>query len=287
MNEHSTDEAATESDDTATLRAEIDVLREENRRLRAEYARARQSEYRRVALVLVGVGLLSVLGGLLVTSAQTVLFALGGTGVFIGALTYYLTPERMQPASVGQAVYGAMARTQSSAAAELGLADERVYVPLEGDGETTVRLFVPQSASFEVPDDDAFSDVFVLGDDDRQRGIATHSTGQELFERFEETQSGSLDADPESVATTLAGALVEQFEVLDATEVETEDERVTVAVSGSAYGPVDRFDHPVPSLLAVGLAQGLDRPISVTVDRADDRRADALVVCRWGDADDT
>jgi hypothetical protein len=274
------DSGTLRDDDPSTLRAELAVLREENQRLRAEYARARTSEYRRTALVLIGLGLLTGAGGLLASSSRTVLFALGGTGVFIGVLTYYLTPERMQPASVGQAIYRSMARTQSAVVDELGLTDERVYVPVDTDGEGDVRLFVPQHTSFDLPEADALADVFVVGETDRQRGLATHPTGQALFERFAETQSDSFDG-PESVASTLAGALVEQFEVLDATEVETSPEKITVAVSGSAYGPVDRFDHPVPSLLATGLARGLDRPVTVSVDRPEDRQADALVVCRW------
>ncbi|QCC51719.1 hypothetical protein [Halapricum salinum] len=283
MNEHISEESTAESDDEAALRAEIEVLREENRRLRAEYARARQSEYRRAALVLIGAGLLSGLGGVLLTSAQTVLFALGGTGVFVGVLTYYLTPERLQPASVGQAVYRAMARTQTSITAELGLTEERLYVPIDAAGEQSVRLFVPQHTTFDVPDDDALSDAFVLGESDRQRGFATYPTGETLFERFAETKSGSFEGDAESIATQLAGALVEQFEVLDATDVEAQEDRVAVAVSGGSYGPIDSFDHPVPSLLATGLARGLDRPISVSVERSPDRQADALVVCRWDD----
>jgi len=281
MNEHISEDSTAESDDEATLRAEIEVLREENRRLRAEYARARKSEYRRAALVLVGIGLLSGIGGILLTSAQTVLFALGGTGVFIGVLTYYLTPERLQPASVGQAIYRAMAQTQTSITAELGLAEERRYVPVDDGGEQSVRLFVPQHATFDVPDNDALSDVFVLGENDRQRGLATYPTGETLFERFEETKSGSFDTDPESMATQLAGALVEQFEVLDATDVESASERVTVAISGSSYGPIDRFDHPVPSFLACGLARGLDRPVAVEIEPREDGQGDALVVCRW------
>lgn len=268
-----------EQPDVPTLEGEIEVLREENRRLREEYARARKSEYRRTAAVLILAGLLSVAGGFLVTSARTVLFALGGTGVFIGVLTYYLTPERMLPATVGRDVYAAMADTQNGIVEELGLRGDRIYVPAD-DG---VRLFVPQHADYTVPDAGDLADVFVVGEDDRTRGIAVTPTGDTLFERFEETRTGDVGDDPGAVARGLAGALVEQFELLGATEVEAETDRVTVAVSDSTYGSVGRFDHPVPSLLGSGLARELDRPVSVEVADPDDRPADALVTCRWDD----
>jgi len=272
-----TDGETDDQPDAETLAAEVEILREENQRLREEYARARRSEYRRTAAVLIVAGLLAIGGGVVVSSSRTVLFALGGTGVFIGALTYYLTPERMLPATVGEDVYGALADTQESIVEELGLQDDRLYVPTD-DG---VRLFVPQSAEYSVPEDGALTDVFVVGADDQSRGIAVSPTGNRLFERFEEGRTDRNADDPVAVAEQLAAALVEQFELLGGTEVERDGERVTVAVSDSAYGPVDRFDHPVVSLLASGLARELDRPVSVEVDRPEDGPADALVTCRW------
>ena len=55
---------------------------------------------------------------------------------------------------------------------------------------------------------------------------------------------------------------------------------MTVGVVGSVYGPVDQFDHPVASFLAVGLAEGLDVPVSVQVESSTGD-ADAVVTCRW------
>ena len=72
---------------TADLAAQVELLAEENRRLRAEYARARQTTYRRTALGLFAVGALAVLGGVAFPHSSDVLFALGGTGLFAGVLT--------------------------------------------------------------------------------------------------------------------------------------------------------------------------------------------------------
>jgi len=47
--------------------------------------------------------------------------------------------------------------------------------------------------------------------------------------------------------------------------------RVTVEFTGLAYGRIDRIDHPVCSLVATGLAVGLDAPIRVEVDKTDPR----------------
>src|SRR5699024_5189946 len=118
------DERSTESSELA---AQIDVLREENQRLREEYARARRTQYRRTALALAAVGLLATLGGVALPDSRTVLFALGGTGLFAAALTRYLTPEQFISASVGEGIYGSLAATEAALVAELGLQDERLY----------------------------------------------------------------------------------------------------------------------------------------------------------------
>lgn len=268
-----------EDRDPAELAAQIDLLAEENRRLRREYVRARRSQYRRTALGLVGVGLLGVAGAAAFPAARTVLLALGATGLFAGLLTYYLTPEQFIPAHVGEQIYAALAANGAALAADLGLTDARVYVPT-GDSDDPVRLFVPQHERYNIPDNDALADVFVVTDDERARGVSLGPTGQALFDEFERVLAGPLRNEPGPLAEQLADALVEQFELVASTRVDVNDEdsRVTVGVSGSAYGAVDRFDHPVASLLAVGFVHGLDRPVRVDVTPGDDR-VDYLVTC--------
>ena len=124
------------------LAGEVALLEAENEQLRTEYARLQQTQYRQTAIALVGVGLVAALGGLLLPSARTVLLALGGTGVFLGVLTYYLSPERFLSASVGRAVHETAASNQAGIVAELGLSETRLYAPV---GEADVRLYVPAS----------------------------------------------------------------------------------------------------------------------------------------------
>lgn len=274
-------------DDETARTAELAVLREENRRLREEFAAAKRTQYQRTALLLVGVGLLAAVAGLLFPNAREVLLALGGTGVFVGVLTYYLTPEQFLPASVGRDVYTALARNEADLVAELGLQDVTVYVPL-ADGGRDVRLFVPQHADYTVPDDDALGDVFVVTDDERERGVALEPTGATLFTEFERALTGDLGDDAATLAPQLTDALVEQFELVGSveTDVEADGGRATVGITDSAYGPVDQFDHPLVSVLAVGFARGLAQPVTTEVEDSDDGRVDYRITCRWETGDD-
>lgn len=269
-----------EFEDPAVV-AELEVLREENRRLREEFAAARRAQYRRTALALVGIGVVAGVAGLLLASARSVLLALAGTGVFLGTLIYYLTPEQFIAADVGQRVYEAFARNGTAIAAELGLQDDRVYVPT-GESLDDVRLFVPQRPEYDIPDRETLQETFVVTAEETRRGIALDPTGGSLAGEFERALTGDLSSDPDAVVAALSDALVEQFELISSTSVETAtaDGRVTVGVTDSTYGPVDRFDHPVVSFLAVGLAGALDRPVRPEV-TAGDERTDYLVTCRW------
>jgi hypothetical protein len=256
--------------------ARAELLAEENQRLRTEYARARQSRYRRTSIGLAAIGLLAVAAGVVLPAAREVLLTLGATGVFGALLTYYLTPGRFVTASVGERVYAAWAANGAAIAAELGLRDEHRYVPDVG-GETA-RLYVPLHAGVDPPRDHPGP----IALEETERGLVLVPTGATLFEEFRRALAGDLATNPEPLATQLCDGLVEQFELVDRadSDVDTAGGRVTIAVSGSAFGAVDRFDHPIGSFVAVGLAVGLGRTMTLETEAGDDR-ADWLVTCRF------
>ncbi|EFW91365.1 hypothetical protein ZOD2009_14691 [Haladaptatus paucihalophilus DX253] len=277
--------AASDDASVADLTARLELLAEENERLRDEYRRARQTSYRRTALGMAGIGALAGLGGLLFPSSQTVLFALGGTGLFAGVLTYFLTPEQFVSASVGERTYAAHAATGAELVETLGLSGTSVYLPTgnAADENAGVRLFVPQHREYDLPDGDDATTLFVVTDDERKRGVAVPPTGAGLFHEFEGMVGDTADRPPE-LADQLADALVEGFELVEsATPDVDEDGRVTVAITGSRYGAVDRFDHPIASFVAVGLVRGTDRPVTLESAESDDDRSDYLVTCRFDD----
>ena len=264
---------------TEDLIAEVELLAAENRLLREAYASVWRSRYRRAAIGLALVGAIAVVAGIVFPAGREVLFVLGATGLFGGVLTYYLTPERFVAADVGERVYAAHSRAIDAIVDELGLREERLYLP--SADAAGPRLFVPQRGGFELPDDR--SRTFVT--DAASRGLLFEPTGAGLYEAFESGVVGSPDSTPGVLATQLADALLAQFELARSveTDVDVANERVTVAVSGGAFGPLDRVDHPIASFLAVGVATGLDRPVALEVAAGDDR-ADWLVTCRWDEA---
>lgn len=282
-----TDQASVDQEDLA---ARVEYLKAENEQLRREYTRARRSQYRRTALGLVLVGLLAVGGGLLFADARTVLFALGGTGVFAGLLTVYLTPEQFIAADVGERIYTALASNENALVADLGLTDDRVYVPTRTAGDIAVRLFIPQHSIENLPDAETLDTVFVTPEDDQQRGVSLRPTGDALFEEFARATTGQPADDPVTLVEQLTDALVGQFELVETAQVDVDiaNGRASVGIGGSIYGRVDQFDHPAASFLAVGLARQLDTPIRVNVDDARDDRVDALITFQWviNEADD-
>jgi hypothetical protein len=269
------------SDPEGTLAARLEVLAEENRRLRTEYARARRSRYRRSALGLAGLGLFCGLAALLVPGSRTVLVALTGTGLFAGLLTYYLAPEQFLSAAVGRDVYAAIAGNEAALAAELGLESTGIYVPNEG-ADPPAWLFVPQRGDYELPGSEDLDSLFVVTDTERSRGVSLRPTGAPLYEEFERALAEEPGSDPRQLADALCDALVEQFELVEraTSDVDPENGRVSIAIAESAYGSIERFDHPLGSLFGVALARALDGAVTVET-RSDDDRADAVLTCTW------
>ncbi|RQH02278.1 hypothetical protein [Natrarchaeobius oligotrophus] len=269
--------AADEIDDATRAK----LLAAENRRLREAYARSRRSRYRKTAAALAVVGLLALALGALAPSVREVLITLGMTGVFAAAVTYFLTPGRFVSADVGDRIYAAHATNGAQIVDELGLRDDRLYLP---DGDGRARLYVPSSSD---PDLDSVADrrattdgPFVLSEP--RRGVLLESTGAPLLAEFEAGLPGELGATPTTIAAQLCDGLVEQFELAASADpdVDPAGGRVTVAVENTAFGSLDRFDHPIPAFLAVGLAVGLERPVRLEVAPGGER-ADWLVTCRF------
>ena len=281
----------------ADVEAQLELLAEENRRLREQSRRLRQSRYRRTALGLGALGLLAGVGAALFPPVREVLLALSGIGLFSAVLIYFLTPERFVAASIGESVYGAHARSARELVADLGLEDIQVYVPVGGQ---RIRLFVPQHVDYRVPDEDDLDGALVVPDDERQRGLSLHPTGVDLVAEFERTVSGELAEDPTELARQLTDALVEVFELAEGASVSpasTDDDdagsilpgpdeneaegRVTIAVTGNVYGDGAAIDHPVASVVACGLARQLDRPVVADAVASADPDVDYLVTFQW------
>ncbi|WP_436932589.1 hypothetical protein [Halosimplex halobium] len=257
-------------------------MREQNRKLRESYVQAKQTQYRRTALGLAGLGALAVGGGLALPGVREVLFVLGAIGLFSGILTYYLTPERFLAADVSTAVYDVLVDDRVAIIDELGLADERVYVPV-GERNSRVRLFVPQSAEYELPSDDELEAFHVVPESDSERGVALRPTGEPLYQSFEDAVSGPVSETPAALATQLTDALVEQFDLVTETNVDinADEGRLTVGVDETVYGSANRIDHPVASVLAVGLARQLGQPVTVETRASADARMAFQITCRW------
>ncbi|SEP20986.1 hypothetical protein SAMN05216388_104510 [Halorientalis persicus] len=269
--------------DPEELTALVEELRSENERLREEYVSSQRNEYRRTAIALVILGTMGVAGGFVFTVARQVLFVLGGVGLFGGVLTWYLTPERLVSISIGESVYESTAETGQRLQAELDLQETAVYVPITGLTGKSVRLFIPQSSDYQIPDIEALESLFVLPESSDERGVSLRPTAAGLVQEFERSVSGEIAKEPRPLATQLGDALVKQFELVDDidTRVDTETQQIIVEVSNSIYDDLDRFDHPVASFLGAGFATGLGRPVSVDTEHDEDY---TLVTCGWQEA---
>lgn len=243
---------------TDNLDVQLSRLRTENASLSRDYARARKSSYRQVALWLIAIGVAAVLGGIALPRVQAALFSIGSIGLFGGVLTWYLTPERVVPIDVSESVYDATAATLTQIRDELGLQHQTVYVPADG----RVRGFVPRYRTFELPENTSIPFVNVA---DASRGIMFTPTGQRLVDEFERIQTTQTSWDAATAVEQLGATLAAHFEIVDTVTVTTDSNsaQLTVSVENAAFGSVSRIDHPVVSTLACGVVRAVGDPVTV------------------------
>ncbi|WP_256546735.1 hypothetical protein [Halobellus inordinatus] len=264
-----------QSADPEQLQAQVETLQAENQRLREQYAATQQQTYRYTALGLAGVGLLAGVAGVIITPAQQVLFALAGVGLFAAVLTWFLTPEQFIPVTIGHAVYAPLATNLDAVAGELGLSGNRIY--LEQDQES--RLYIPEGETTAIPDE--LDSTFTIGESPEETGISLHPTGRQLVDEFEESHSGPLPDTPSELSSHLVEGLVEGLELatdVDAT-ADPDNHHIIFEITDPQFGSLSQFDHPVQSFLAIGIARGLETP--VTVERVSVGDDEEQMTVRW------
>jgi hypothetical protein len=265
--------------------AQLEVLREENRRLREEYVRAQQSSYRRAATALAAFGAVAAVAGLLFVGVRETLFGLAGIGLVTAILVYFLTPSKVATATVGERSFAAFAALGDAIGSELGLQKTRVYVPTDEIDGTSVpaKLFVPLHESYSVPSPDELASVFVVETDEQTRGASLPPTGAMLVQECRKTMVNALASRPDALLDQLTEAVVSGFELAgDAVaDLDAEDGTATVGVRDTTFGDVDRFDHPLASFLASGLAVGLETPVELAAISDEGEEFDYVVTCTW------
>ncbi|NKE35502.1 hypothetical protein GWG54_06670 [Natronococcus sp. JC468] len=221
-------------------------------------------------------GALAFVAGLALPDGRAVLFALAGIGGFAAVLAFELEPERAIEARDATRVYETSARNLARLAETIGATGDRRYAPVAGGGPGGVRLVVPLAA-----DRPRSADAVGDGGEAEAETLSLEPIGAPFVAELERSLEDGLTGDPERLAEQLTDALAARFEIVDRADpsVSAEDGRLDVAVSAGVFGPVDRFDHPVASILGVGLAVGLERPVDAIVlaERTGERR----VTCRW------
>lgn len=198
--------------------------------------------------------------GLVAPETQGIVAALGGAGVFLSLLTLALSPRRHHGRET--ALFERVAGNYERTAADLGLASAHYYVPT--GSEPSVRLFRPRDADAPVPSVDKLRATFVgRRDAGGLLGLALDPSGLALLEETD----ADLPGEPRTLAGELCGAAVDRMEVAEIAQpnVDVDTGRATVAFRGTAYGSIERFDHPVRSFVGAGLALGLDRPVRTEV----------------------
>lgn len=278
MNENSMpspDDRTQSDEENQSLQARLATLEAENERLREEYRRATQATYRRTALALGVVGAVGIAAAIVLPSVREVLLVLGAIGIFGGVLTYYLTPERVLTAGVATHIADTHMAVLEAMVDELGLQDRSVYIP----ADSGIRLFIPEHHDYHIPA--SLDRVFVVTEAEAERGVAVPPIGAAMFDDFERALTADLATNPDPVLNQLTDGLVEQFEIVDSatSEISAADKTATVSIAGPAIPRPARIDHPIESFLAVGLARGLDTPITTSVETAPEE--ETLIQLTW------
>jgi hypothetical protein len=188
--------------------------------------------------------LLSALGaglvaaGVLMPAEETLLVAWGGTALFGALLLVLFGPTPTVRADVATDVYTALAANCREAA---------------GTAEVVYRHT-----------------------DDGIRVSGMVPTGTALVDRLGATESPSEPVDTR--VHTLVDGLVEELELATRGTARVTDGEATVTVRDCRFGTQELFDHPVASVLGVGLARKTGSSVNVGASAHGD---ELVVTCVW------
>ena len=187
---------------------------------------------RNPALVFGVLGVLLVAGGLVAPAFETLLVAWGGTALFVALLLRLVMTGPTLPSAVTTDVYTAMAGN--------------------------VRRLSSDAARRYVPDADGVA--LVVGDREFD------AVGERLLATSDDVAPTETVDDRLSV---LVDVLVNDLELAARATATTDDGTVTVTATGCRVGTTELFDHPVASVIGVGLARQLDASVDVETSRED------------------
>jgi|GEM_PF-5256962 len=222
---------------------------------------------------------------------QELLVSIAGVGVLGGVLTYWIRPSATVDTDPAQRVYATLAANTSALREDLGAADRTVYAPaaqsVDGFAPVVVLCLPADAGVPPAGERRPVLDTGVASGEDVSEIVTLHPTGAALLDAIEDVATRSLPEEPLELADHLSTAAVASLELAAAIEPAVDGRAGTASFtvrSPSFWPPEDEhsaptFDHPVPSVLATGLALGLDRP--VTASTSVHGPAELRVTCEW------
>jgi len=269
--EHAQSDSEEVSPGEKMLVTEIDMLRKENVRLREE--KASRITAKRVMGLLLLLSAIALGGAAAFPTTRDVFIALAGTGIFGAILLLLLTNERLVTVSVTRALTTALGGNNATLLAELDADGTPQYVPAELNS-VGVKLFCPRDDTIG-PATESELDSVIVARGNEYHGLSLDPSGRNLFLEFEALVTESMD-DPEVALQAMREAITDQFELADTVDIDSieytaadELREVTLRVEGCVIGPIDQRDHPIQSLISIGLVRVLDRPVSASFAETD------------------
>jgi len=268
----------------AALDRKVRILTERTNELHADSLRARDAQHRSLATALAGTGISVIFLGILLGAhdtpgsvPSTTVTVVGGIGLFIGIFLYYVTPEHFVTAAVVTAVcqtLDAVSRPLSEGVTT------PVYTYASGSGaETEVHLELSQT-TVSTDGGETMEEHFDKNTNTPESPLnQVVPTGLPLYREVGPSPPYSEGSTRER-SLRLAETLNSPLGLVGSVEAVWEPDQLSVRIADSTCGPIDRFDHPVPSLLACGLAMETQSKVVVETERLDTADFDWQVTCR-------
>lgn len=254
------------------------ALEEENARLRSQVSSTTKRRRAAATFFLVAIGLFGATWQY--PAQRTILIALAGTSLFGSILIVGLEPDRKIPSIVIQSVLESVGSDRTELIAKLGFDGSVRYVP-RPDGGAGLRVGSTHNHTDGLPN---MLDSKLIERDDSSE-LSLTPVGNTLLRQLE-ANAGELPDDVRSALPTLYQGVTELFRLADTVETSNYEDseespynKLTIRISGIVVGDPTVIDSPVISLIGVGIANVVDRPVTAETTVTDNENT--LVTFRW------